>query len=51
MAKSGRDRWRWPDKNDLLWYDIDDIITKIKEPKECNSRGAYDVPEIKDFSF
>lgn len=40
--------WKWPEKNDLLWYKPNDIFMKIQEPKQINSRGIYAVPELLD---
>ncbi|CAH0553575.1 unnamed protein product [Brassicogethes aeneus] len=49
MSKSGANRWKWPDKNDLLWYPADDVLLKIKEPKLINTRGVFSVPKMRDF--
>lgn len=49
MRKSGLDRlnhWKWPDTPDLLWYNREDIVLKIKEPKIINTRGVCVVPEL-----
>lgn len=40
--------WRWPDKEDLCDYAIDDVICKIPIPELINSRGIYSVPRIND---
>lgn len=45
MVQSGLN-FRWPEKRDNLWYFPDQIITKIRKPKEVNSRGSYIVPEM-----
>lgn len=46
MAKSGMDHWKWPSRNDLLWYNAEDIVSTIMEPKLINNRGSYSVPEM-----
>ncbi len=45
MAKSGYN-WKWPIKDDILHYDLEDIVSKIEEPKCLSNRGIYQVPEI-----
>lgn len=45
MVSSGTG-WKWPEKEDRLWYDEKDIFEKIEQPKAKNNRGAFDVPEI-----
>lgn len=46
MKKSG-ENWKWPDKHDLLWYELNEIVMKIEEPKPVNTRGVFHVPEMR----
>lgn len=49
MQKS-LNNWRWPDKDDLILYRIEDIIEKIQEPQKINpKRGVYSVPEFEKY--
>ncbi|KAJ8943920.1 hypothetical protein NQ314_009584 [Rhamnusium bicolor] len=48
MAPAGLD-WKWPLKNDVLFYFNEDIICTIQEPKQKNNRGLFSVPEMKDY--
>lgn len=41
--------WKWPEKEDVLWYDFSDVMAVIKEPELINSLGLYSVDEIKSF--
>lgn len=50
MEKNGLN-WIWPKRFDILWYDRDEVLEKIKEPKIKNKRGLYCVPEISDSVF
>lgn len=45
MTMSGS-YWKWPEKDDILIYDITDIMCKIESPALMSSRGTYDVPKI-----
>ena len=38
--------WRWPEKDDIMWYEKEDIIETIKTPELLNSRGQYSVAEV-----
>ena len=46
LVKSGVD-WKWPKHEDLMFYSLCDIITKINCPKE-KKRGILAVPELAD---
>lgn len=45
MTMSGN-FWKWPEKDDILIYDMKDVICKIESPALISSRGTYDVPKI-----
>lgn len=45
MCRIGNN-WKWPEKEDCLWYDRKDVIKKISSPQPINRRGAFKVPEI-----
>lgn len=52
MIPSGIKAWRWPQKEDVLWYSNEEIIKIIKPPKAQNNRGLYSVPEVQhEFKF
>lgn len=38
--------WKWPEKDDVLSYNVRDIVMKIQPPELLNSRGVYQIPEI-----
>jgi hypothetical protein len=40
------DSWKWPVKDDILYYFTEDIIFNIAEPKQKNQRGYYSVPAM-----
>ncbi|KAG5879808.1 hypothetical protein JTB14_000244 [Gonioctena quinquepunctata] len=40
--------WRWPTIEDVIWYEEDEIVSRISAPRLINKRGFYSVPEIKD---
>ncbi|KAG5874564.1 hypothetical protein JTB14_036056 [Gonioctena quinquepunctata] len=40
--------WRWPTIEDVIWYEEDEIVSRISTPRLINKRGFYSVPEIKD---
>lgn len=42
--------WKWPERRDELIYELDDIVQVICTPKRVNSRGAFLVPEMENFS-
>lgn len=46
QAITGRVNWRWPEKDDILTYDLEDIVKKINEPIQLNKRGVYSVIDI-----
>ncbi|KAK9754413.1 hypothetical protein QE152_g1295 [Popillia japonica] len=46
MEQSGHN-FRWPsEKEDSLWYSLEQIICKIGRPKPINARGSYHVSEM-----
>ena len=49
MIKSGVLNWKWPNNEDIMWYKKCDIIKKIKSPVQKNTRGVYDVEEMKSY--
>lgn len=49
MTMVGADHWKWPEKEDKLFYNIDDIVCVIEPPTLTNARGHYHVPEISSF--
>lgn len=44
MTMSGK-YWKWPKKDDILWYTKDDTL-KICPPSIIDNKGNYEVPEI-----
>ncbi|KAG5864321.1 hypothetical protein JTB14_032698 [Gonioctena quinquepunctata] len=42
------DTLRWPTIEDVIWYEEDEIVSRISAPRLINKRGFYSVPEIKD---
>lgn len=46
MVRSGPKGWKWPEKDDKLWYSSADIIQRIKPPSPTNSRLVCEVTEI-----
>lgn len=38
--------WKWPEKEDRLWYDDKEIVEIISEPKAKNNRGVFEVAEM-----
>lgn len=49
MVSAGVDAWKWPSKDDILFYFMEDIKCLINQPIAKNSRGHYNVPEMKNF--
>jgi hypothetical protein len=45
MQMSGQN-WKWPEKEDVIWYKDEEICTFINPPSLLNIRGIYAVPEI-----
>lgn len=37
------DKWKWSIKDDVLWYDKNEIVRKINPPLLLNNRGIYSV--------
>uniref|UniRef100_A0A6P7HCB8 Uncharacterized protein LOC114346879 isoform X2 n=1 Tax=Diabrotica virgifera virgifera TaxID=50390 RepID=A0A6P7HCB8_DIAVI len=48
MEKAGYD-WKWPEKEDVLFYFYEDIKKIIREPLVKGKRGYYSVPELSSF--
>lgn len=46
MEASGGN-WKWPKKDDVIWYPFSDIVQKIAEPKYL-TRGIMEVKELKE---
>lgn len=50
MAKCGR-LWRWPEKEDCIFYSKNEIMFAIKTPKQMSTkRQLFYVPELGDIS-
>lgn len=47
MVKSGNN-WKWPLKEDKLFYSWDDVIGSIEEPKLISKRGIFEIKELKN---
>lgn len=48
MSKSGN-CWIWPKQEDILTYNISDVVCKINPPTKVSSkRELYNIPELKD---
>ena len=45
MTKSGPNSWKWPQREDICAYELDEIIQVINPPKQLTNRGQYAVPE------
>lgn len=46
MTMAGAETWKWPEKEDILFYPDEDIIETINHPELENIRGHYYVPDI-----
>ena len=52
MAMSGPGKWKFPEKEDRLWYSKSDICEVIKNPIATNRSGrSYIVEELKTYLF
>lgn len=51
MKSAGLTYWRWPEQDDILCYDENDILKIIKPPIPMNKRGIFSVPELKGCLF
>lgn len=49
MEISGIGSWKWPTKEDILWYPKEDVIQLIEKPKPLNNRGMFAVDDMKKF--
>ena len=38
MMKVGENRYKWPIKDDILWYDYDEVVSLIPAPKPVTKR-------------
>lgn len=41
--------WRWPNREDVIWYRFSDVVSNIKPPGLMNKRGIYLVPEMEHY--
>lgn len=48
LTQSGTFQWKWPQNDDILWYDRDDILKAIKAP-EPSKRGFFVIKEINNY--
>lgn len=46
MVPAGAGSWKWPQKEDILYYFKADIIKQIQPPIAKNNRGHFSVPEM-----
>ena len=51
MIKCGPSTWKWPEVEDILDYDPDDIIKAINPPKPTNKRGMFKVAELEKYQL
>lgn len=49
MVSAGINSWKWPVKEDVLYYFNEDIICTICEPQAKNNRGHFDIPEMEKY--
>ena len=49
MTSAGLGVWKWPSKEDILYYFKEDIVCVIDEPKVKNTRGHFTVPEMNKY--
>lgn len=49
MVLSSATTFKWPEKEDTIWYGPDSIIEVIKTPVPLNTRGSYKVEEMAKF--
>lgn len=50
MVKSGLLDWKWPESEDLMWFDKDDLVKRIQPPIQKSGRGAFSVPDMRGYS-
>jgi hypothetical protein len=41
--------WKWPKKEDVLWYTQNDILKIIPPPITVNNRGYYSVKDMEKY--
>ncbi|CAH0405378.1 unnamed protein product [Chilo suppressalis] len=51
MVISTSNTFKWPDKEDKIWYANDSIVEKINAPVSINNRSSYKVPEMAKYLF
>lgn len=53
MSMSGPNAWKWPEKEDRIWYHNAMVKEKIAAPSITASRGCgvYSIPEILKYRF
>lgn len=49
MCFSGATYFKWPEKEDKLWYSRQDILENIKDPITINNRGVYSILEMQKY--
>ncbi|KAJ2937645.1 hypothetical protein O0L34_g19319 [Tuta absoluta] len=49
MVLSSATTFKWPEKEDILWYGPESIVEIIKLPVSINNRGSYKVEEMAKF--
>ena len=46
MMKVGGNRYKWPIKDDVLWYDYDEVVSLIPAPKPVTKRHVHIEPTL-----
>ena len=46
MMKVGKNRYKWPIKDDVLWYDYDEVVSLIPAPKPVTKRQVQIEPTL-----
>lgn len=49
MVSAGVESWKWPAKEDLLYYFKENIVCLTGDPKVKNNRGHFAVPEMEKY--
>lgn len=47
MHKSGNSYWKWPKREDKIFYAIDNIVKKIEQPEVAGTRGQFFFKDLK----
>lgn len=50
MTRYGKYGWRWPDREDILDYQLDEIHRRIPQPRLINKRGTYVCPSVEELN-